>query len=175
MASSRRFLRMIRHRAARVAIGASATRGQGSAGVVARGRDFMARLKLARFGTRDQGTFRRELDRRTRALQRALPRGTGSWGLARKLLCIFLRDCLYTTYLRNAYSLGPAEPFLEIPLDSITARRIREEVPEIPRWPGVKHSDPHLNAAYQAAAALVAKRQGVRRVHLDAFWWGQRP
>ena len=169
-----RFLRIIQRRAARVAVGASATRGRGSSGVVTAARTFLLGLRLARFGTRDQRAFTRGLDAATRRLMAALPKRGASWGLARKLLNIFLRDSLYTTYLRKAYGLGAAERFLEIPLDSITAKHIRQAVPELPRWPRVKHLTPQMSAAYQVAALLAAHRKGVARVHLDAEWWAAR-
>jgi hypothetical protein len=89
-------------------------------------------------------------------------------------LNIFLRDSLYTSYLAKEHGLAAAARFLEIPLDSITAKRIRSAVPELPRWPGVKYLDPHMSAAYQAAALLIARQHGVARVHLDAYWWGAR-
>ena len=69
---------------------------------------------------------------------------------------IFLRDSLYTTYLSKAYALVWAERLLEIPLDSIAATHLRHEVPELPRWRGVKHLDPQVSAAYQTAALLIA-------------------
>jgi hypothetical protein len=103
-----------------------------------------------------------------------LPKRSATWGLARKLVNIFLRDSLYTSYLRRAYRLSLAERLLEIPLDSITAKQIRKRMPQLPRWQGVRHLDPHTSAAYQAAALLIAKREGVARVHLDAYWWGVR-
>ena len=83
-----------------------------------------------------------------------------------------LRDCLYNVYLSRAHGLAAIEQMLEIPLDSITARAIRGEIPELPRWPGVRNLRPDLSAAYQAAALAVAKREGIARVHLDAYWWG---
>lgn len=169
-----RFLKMIQHRTARVAITASATRRQGADGVVRCARDFVVSLKLAPFGTRDQRAFTRQLDAATRRLRACLPRRVATWGLARKLLNIFLRDSLYTSYLAKEHGLAAAERFLEIPLDSITAKRIRKEVPELPRWPGVKHLDPDRSAAYQAAALFIARQHGVARVHLDAYWWGAR-
>ena len=172
--SREEFLEMVQHRAARAAVTAFATRGQGASGVVDSGREFMVHLDLGRFGTRDAEAFRHELDRATQALRRALPEGARSWGLARKLLNIFLRDCLYTIYLHNAYSLGRAEGFFEIPLDSITAKRISEKDLAIPRWPGVKRFDRKLSAAYQEAASLIASQLRLHRVHLDASWWGQR-
>ena len=134
----------------------------------------MHSLNVAQFATRDRVEFQRALDRQTQRLVVVFPRGRGSWGLARKLLNIFLRDCLYTAYLNDAYGLGAAEGLLEIPLDSITANRLRQAKPDLPRWRGVKYLDPQLSAAYQAAATLVAKRERVARVHLDAYWWGAR-
>ena len=169
-----RFLKMVQHRAARVAITASATRGQGASGVVECARDFLVVLNLARFGTSDQRAFRRRLDAATSRIRSCLPKGAASWGLARKLLNIFLRDSLYTSYLAKEHGLTAAERLLEIPLDSITAKRIRRDMPEVPRWPGVKHLDPARSAAYQAAARYIAKQHGVARVHLDAYWWGAR-
>ena len=94
--------------------------------------------------------------------------------MARKLLNIFPRDSLYTGYLSQAYRLSVAERLLEIPLDSITAKQIRKRLPELPRWRGVKYLDPQTSAAYQAAALLIGEREGVARVHLDAYWWGVR-
>ena len=168
------FLKMVQHRAARIAITASATRGQGARGVVDCAREFCVALQLARFGTTDQRAFRRHLDAATNRLHARLPKRAASWGLARKLLNIFLRDCLYTSYLAKAHGLAAAEPLLEIPLDSITAKRIRSKAPELPPWPGVKHVDPDRSAAYQAAALSIARHDGVARVHLDAYWWGVR-
>ncbi len=171
-----RFLKMVQHRAARVAITASATRGQGAAGVVRCARDFLVGLKLARFGTGDQRRFTRQLDAATNGVRACLPKRAASWGLARKLLNIFLRDSLYTSYLAKEHGLAAAEQLLEIPLDSITAKRIRKERPELllPRWPGVRYLDPGKSNAYQAAALIIARKYGVARVHLDAYWWGAR-
>jgi len=134
----------------------------------------MLSVKLGSFATRDRASFERALDGHTRRLIVALPKRGATWGLARKLLNIFLRDSLYTGYLSKAYGLASAEGLLEIPLDSITAKHLRKAAPELPRWRGVRHLDPHVSAAYQAAALLVAKRERTARVHLDAYWWGAR-
>jgi hypothetical protein len=137
-------------------------------------RGFCSRLKLVRFGTADEHVFARRLDSATKQLMECLPRHATNWGLARKLLNIFLRDCLYTSYLAKAHGLAKAEKLLEIPLDSITAKRIYEAVPLLPRWPGVKYLDHATSSAYQAAALAVARDHGVARAHLDAYWWGAR-
>jgi hypothetical protein len=138
------------------------------------GQEFMRGLNLSKFGTANPSGFARQLDRTTLRLQAALPRGARRWGLARKLLNIFLRDALYSVYLSRKSGMTDAEFLLEIPLDSITAKRIRGEHHGLPKWRGVRHLTPDLSAAYQIAAAASAEREGVARVHLDAYWWGAR-
>jgi hypothetical protein len=168
------FLKAVQQRTARVAISASACRGGGSAGVVQAARDATADLDLGRFATRDRAAFARALDAATKKLLRALPRRARAWGLARKLLNIFLRDSLYTGYLRDAHGLQRAERFFEIPLDSITAARLHDLAPKLPRWAGVRCLDPSTSAEYQSVALLAARKKDLARVHLDAFWWGAR-
>src|SRR6266404_909568 len=95
------FLAAIQSRTARVSIGASAARGRGNKGAVKASREFLSTLKLAPFGVKNRRTFETLLNRATIRLVSALPRKAQRWGLARKFLNIFLRDCLYTTYLRD--------------------------------------------------------------------------
>jgi hypothetical protein len=92
------------------------------------------------------------------------------------VLNIFLRDALYNSYLRTPYHLDRAEALLELPLDSITAKRLRHVVgaDQLPRWPGVKHLSPTVSGQYQTAATAVAQQMNVARVHLDAMWWADR-
>jgi hypothetical protein len=109
------FLRTVQSRTARVAIGASTVRGRGNAGTVAASRAFLRSLPLQRFALRNASKFAQALDRTTNDLRARLPRTAQHWGLARKILNIFLRDCLYTTYLAEAYRLQRSERFLELP------------------------------------------------------------
>lgn len=168
------FLKVVQLRAARLAATASSTRGQGAEGVVACAREFLGALSLRDFGTGDERAFARRLELATSDLCECLPKPARNWGLARKLLNIFLRDSLYTGYLATEHRLVEAERLFEVPLDAITAKRIRTEVPALSRWPGVKHLDSATSAAYQEAALHIARRYGVARVHLDAYWWGAR-
>jgi hypothetical protein len=152
--NERAFLRMIQQRAARAAISASATRGQGAAGVVSCGRAFMSGIRLASFGTPDSKVYARRLDRATDQLMSVLPGSAASWGLSRKLLNIFLRDCLYTTFLAKAHGLHAAESLLEIPLDSITAASIRALVPDqvgAPTRRGARRAGPARRRACRQA------------------------
>jgi hypothetical protein len=162
-------------RAARTALGPSSMRGAGSAGVVAAGRPVLRELQLGTFATSRARRFRAALDQATERLLRSFPRRARRWGLARKGLNIFLRDCLYTVYLRDAYGLGLAESLYELPLDSITGRALFSAARgELPRWTAVRRLRPAVSDRYQAFAAGLSRERGFARVHLDAFWWGQR-
>jgi hypothetical protein len=168
------FLVAMQRRTARCAIGPSTLRGQGAPGAVAAARLYLEALPLRPFGARRATVFRQRLDAATAELQARMPRGARRWGTARKALNIFLRDALYSAYLRDAYRLAPAEPLLELPLDSITARYLALHSPRraLPRWPGVRNLTPETSDAFQAAARRVAAARGVAVVHLDAYWWG---
>jgi len=91
--------------------------------------------------------------------------------MARKVLNIFLRDCYYTSFLAKEYRLGRAAHLFELPLDSITVRKLREAVQGLPRWDGVKHLTPTLNRQLQEGADEAARELRIARVHLDALWW----
>ena len=166
------FERIVRSRAARIAVGPSTVRGRGNKGTVAAARNHLRTLDLRPFGTPSAEAFAEALNEATNRLRRALPPSAQHWGVARKVLNIFLRDCLYTTYL-NHFALKDAEPLFELPLDSITADELKKAVGRgaLPSWPGVKRITPELNALFQAAALRIAGTQGIHRVHLDALWW----
>lgn len=162
-------------RAARSALGPSSMRGAGNKGVVEAGRAFLRELNLARFATSDQSHFELELDSATDGLLRSFPRPARHWGLARKGINIFLRDCLYTVYLRDANGLDAGEPYFEIPLDSLTGNALCQAVPHrLPRWKTVRGLTRPVSDEFQQVASELAQKQHIARVHLDAIWWGQR-
>ena len=117
---------IIQAHVARCAITPSAARRQGAAGVVQAARSFLAQLDLQLFGNPNPGLFSKALEAETGRLGSSLPKLARSWGLSRKLLNIFLRDALYNRHLSAHYGLGSTEHLLELPLDSITGRWLRE-------------------------------------------------
>ena len=166
------FLAAMQSRVARVAVGASTVRGRGHTGAVAAARDFFRELNLKEFvGTRTE--FEQSLDRATRRLLRKLPKGARAWGISRKLLNIFLRDCLYSAHLASHFKLSQVEDAMEIPLDALTAKGLQKRVGrgKLPAWPGVKHVERSLSVKYQQAAADEAAKSRIARVHLDAVLW----
>lgn len=166
-------LRAFQSQVARISVGASTVRGRGNAGVVAASRAYLRQLDLRVFGQPTKDRFSNHLDAATIGLRDSLPRGARHWGLARKVMNIFLRDCLYTTYLDAAFGLRRNEAYLELPLDSITAVQLKRAVGRgrLPAWPGVKHLTEPLSARFQDAASVEATRRGIPRIHLDAIWW----
>ncbi len=161
-------------RAARGALAASAARSAGAKGAVRAGRAFLCEVDLGTFGTPDREQFRAILDETTVALELAFPEKMRHWGSARKALNVFLRDCLSSAYLRDAYLLEGAEPLYEVPLDSITGAMLHQlSGGTLPHWGTVKDLTHDVSDAFQDVAAQVAKERGVARVHLDALWWGQ--
>ena len=162
----------LRARIARVAVGPSTVR-HCPAGTAEAARRFLRHVDLSRFAAGDGEQFRTELDLVTSDLQAVLPGDARQWGLARKILNMFLRDCVYNAHLRAAYALGRGERHCEVPLDSTVVRRLAasESGRALPAWPGISGLGPDVSDEYQAVAARVAALLRVRRVHLDAFWW----
>jgi hypothetical protein len=169
----REFIHTIQSRAARIAVGPSAVRGRGHKGVSKAARDYLRTVRLARFGTIKKKSFLRALDDETEGLRLALPKKAQKWGLARKILNIFLRDCAYTSYLADEFNLLGAERYFEIPLDSITAGALKKSAGrgKLPRWPGVVNVTQEISSIFQNAAQNEADQFGVARLHLDALWW----
>lgn len=168
-------LHALQARAARASLGPSSMRGAGNRGVVEAGRQFLCGADLGPFGTSNPAKFRRALDSSTQGLMESFPRAARHWGLARKGLNIFLRECLYTVYLREAYRLDRAESYFEVPLDSLSGRALWEgSQRSLPRWATVRGLTPALSDEFQRVASDLARKRRIARVHLDALWWGQR-
>ena len=161
-------------RAARVAVGASVVR-KSPAGTVRSGRAYLRSVLLEHFSTDDADEFVTVLDKETKQLQRALPKGARNWGLARKVLNIFVRDAVCNAHLRREFKLDRCEHLCELPLDSVVIGCLGDEVGRetLPKWTGVNDLKPAANAKFQEAARLAAKARGVDRLHLDSFWWSQ--
>jgi hypothetical protein len=169
------FLTAVQARAARISVSASATRKQGG-GIIEPARAFFTKLDLSRFAVSEESEFHQTLNEATESLRCLFPNPAESWGISRKLTNIFIRDALYTSFLRDEFGLAASESLMEVPLDSISAGRIFKGAKsgELPKWPGVKRNDAEINRAYQAVAERISVDARVARVHLDTWWWGDR-
>ena len=88
---------------------------------------------------------------------------------------LFLRDCLYHSYLSRQSKLARIGSWLEIPLDSQAAAGVVASTKSgLPLWPGIKHLTPDVSRLYQDAARRIAARKGTYRIHLDLEWWRPR-
>jgi hypothetical protein len=163
----------LRERQASTSIGASTARGMGPGGTIAVARGFLMGLDLLRFKRRTLEEFVEELDAATSELQATLPKGARNWGSARKFLNIFLRGCCYNKYLFAHYGLQKIEPWLEVPIDSYTAKRLKglTRRGHLPRWRGVIHLTPSDSSEFQEFAWIPAALDRVNRVDLDVKYW----
>ena len=168
------FLEALQSKTARTTITSSSMRGPGCGAAIRVARAFTRELSLERFSSRSRIGFARELDAATGELFDAMPRGVRAWGLARKGLNIFLRECLYTSFLRDAYRLQRSENYLELPLDSLTGTALKKIDASLPRWDSVRRLTPEISARFQQVARWEGKRRRLAAVHLDVFWWGHR-
>jgi hypothetical protein len=134
----------------------------------------LAAWDLGSFSRTKPEDFPQLLDQVTCELKESLPEGSQSWGLSQKLINIFFRDSLYNKYLNTNYKISQYEKVLEIPLDSITAKNLKKSCEGLPAWKGVRNLEPGDSRCFQGAAEKIAKSNGLSRVHLDTFWWGQR-
>lgn len=174
--SPQNFIRQMQDYTAQVSVGASTVRGQRTPGLVTRCRQLLKEIDLRDFAVATSTAFEKRLDSATVDFRRALPGSSRHWGIARKVLNIFLRNALYNTYLREHYSLQSIESLLEIPLDSISAKGLKKQSTpkKLPRWKGVKHLTPADHATFQAQASAIAAERSLARVHLDVFLWVDR-
>ena len=167
------FLRLIQEFTAVEAVGTSAVRGQ-PAGTLKAVQKYCSRLRLDRLADMDGDEYARWLNVRTRVLRRRLPSRRKPWGIARKALNLFMRSCLYNTYLSREFHLVRIQRWMEIPLDGAVARGLRKHAGrgELPPWPSLKRLGPDDSAQFQDFATQYARELGLpARVFLDNYLW----
>lgn len=173
--TKKQLLGMIQQFAAIEAIGTSAVRGQ-PAGTKKAIQRVLSRTKLSRMPRRNRVLFERWLDRQTERIRHRPPSRAKPWGVARKALNLFLRDCLYNHYLRTSYGLTSVERWLEVPLDGVVGRALRRKAKAqgvaLPQWPGLKRITAEAGDQFQAFAEEFADCVDLpARVFLDNYLW----
>lgn len=160
-------------RAAKGSVGPSTARGMGPPGTIAAAKNFLMNFNLQKIKTGSEKSFRSSLDKSTALLQYSLPKGARYWGSSRKFLNIYLRNCLYNRYICEEYGLKQLESWLEVPLDSHVGKGLLLEKhgANLPRWKTVIGLTGEVSRQYQDVAQVVAKENGVARVHLDLLYW----
>ena len=166
-------LRRLRWRTAELSVGPSTVRGAGARGVVRAARKALKLVRLRRFATGSRTEFLAALETETKRIRRVLPRGTRHWGIARKVVNIFLRQAAHNVYLSARFGLRRVERWLELPLDSHVAAGIYRARPtlELPRWRTIKGLTPDDSELFQAAGRKIARDKRVIPIHLEYLWW----
>lgn len=159
---------------AKIAPAGPALRNQGAKGMAKAAQAFFRTLDLASIPSAEQSEFAQWLDEKSEALCVRFPRGGRHWGAARKVMNLFLRHACYNVFVRKMYGLHGIEPWLEVPLDSIVAAKLRHKAGhgKLPHWPGLKKLDKVVSREYQSCAAQWANELSIARVHLDPLLWG---
>lgn len=169
------FIAAMRARLARISAGTTATRGNGP-GVCYAARTHLKDIDLTHFVVGSRKLFGKRLTQATENLRLSLPKKAQTFGLARKLLNIYLREATYNHHLRTRYGLDAIEPWLEVPLDKWTGKELQKEF-GAPQWTKIRDLSPETSKEYQQIATREAEKRalGLPPVHLDVFYWGNRP
>lgn len=173
------FLDQMRKHVAYVSVGPSTVRGQRTPGLVTSLRELLADVDLAQLATCGSTDFPNFLDGETERIERRMLAAARYWGIARKVLNIFLRAATYNHFLRDQFSLDRVESCLELPMDSLTANGLKARsqkhlLGRLPRWKGVRHLTPAANHQFQERATRIAELEKTLRVHLDIYLWLER-
>jgi len=168
--------RMQKH-VAGVSANSSSMRKAGAKGAVSAARKFLARLRLDQFTPEN---FDERRDTETEALRRALPRRARHWGLARKVLNIFLRDACYNRFLFAHFRLSQIEELLETPLDGNAHDGLREfskatAKNRLPKWPRLRGEKQDYDKHRARAIEFARERcKGFAPIHADLLLWRAR-
>ncbi|MCX5649294.1 MAG: hypothetical protein NTX40_09415 [Planctomycetota bacterium] len=175
--SNKEFLSAVQEFMAIQAVTVSTVRGLRK-GTLKKIHAYLGRLRLGRLVGMNGAEYVRWLDAKTRDLQRKLRGRNKRWGLARKSMNLFMRQCLYNTYLSRRFRLARFQKQMEIPLDSRVARELgkdaRKRKLKLPPWPGLigLDEDGETSRKFQDYAKDLAPRKGLpARVFLDNYLW----
>jgi hypothetical protein len=176
------FYTLIHRRLAQVAIGASAIRNQGAAGLVNILREYFERnIQLTDFfnAFKSDEIYRHFLDCHTDNILLQFPQSAQSWGAARKGLNLFLREVIYSRFFAHKFDIP--ENFshfnnfikaMEVPLDREVANGlIRDGDGTLPKWKNIKSLDSSINQLFQEQALVIAIGENIARVNLDLKYW----
>jgi hypothetical protein len=167
-------LRKFQNRVANFSVGASTMRGQPE-GTIATARKYLQlSIDLRDFSdvvSEDQ--FRNILDGHTEKMRKRFE--SKSWGMARKVLNIFLFQAAEHIVLNRNYTLDKIIKYLELPLDNKNAKKVKEfargKGKNLP-WKNIKSLDPETSKLFQEYARQQAYKEcNCERCYLEVYWW----
>lgn len=170
---NKEFLKLMQKRVAEAVIGSSTLRNQGTPGVIQTARNYLKKIDISTFITKDEVKFQKKLNSKTNILKNKFDKKAQNWGAARKVMNLFLRDSFYNWYLCTEYRLDKIEKWLEVPLDKDVANGLRKvrEGKSLSRWESIKKLILRASKKYQKIAKEYGDGKGIARVHLDLLFW----
>jgi len=163
---------LIQKRIANTAVGTSTVRGQPK-GTVTIARKNLQLINLKDFSCSSEDQFRKVLDVYTEKLKNDLP--SKSWGIARKVLNIFLFQAAHDVFLNRNYSLEGIIAFLEVPLDNPNAKKLKRIAKSKGKsldWKNIYSLSPETSNEFQEYAKKYASQKyNCESCDLDIYWW----
>ena len=163
-----RFISELQVHQTRISIAASTVRSQGKGNVSLARQFFANEFEIGKLRAPSERAYLSRLDAATEALRGRLSGKGKTFGLARKLLNIYIRDCVYSRILCAHYRLEQIEPFLEVPLDGIVGGALvkaacdRGQLRRLPRWRTIKGLTREDSETYRPSRASLRRRRGSR-------------
>ena len=164
---------LFQKRIANISVGSSTVRGQPKR-TVKIAREYLKSINLRDFSRiNNEEEFNHLLDVHTNKLREELP--SKSWGIARKILNLFLFQTSHDIFLNRRYSLDKLIPYLEVPLDNPNAKKLKifaglDGVKL--EWKNIYSLEPEISAKFQKYAKNYAiKTYQCERCYLDIYWW----
>ena len=156
-------INLIQKRIANISVGSSTVRGQPKGTV-----------KIQEFSNmKEDNRFQNLLDNHTLLLKEKLP--SKSWGIARKVLNIFMFQASRDILLNRKYSLDGIISYLELPLDNPNAKRLVKFAKSKDirlNWRNIYSLDAETNKQFQVFAKHYAHDTfQCDRCYLDVYWW----
>lgn len=173
-------IELVQKRIANISVGASTVRGQpkGTKGIAI---DYLQSVNLKDFSdVTGEAHFKNLLDKRTNELKDKLPSSPrGRWGIARKVLNIFLFQAVHDILLNRNYTFDKIITYLEVPLDNKNAKKLKKFAKERGinlDWKNIHSLDPETNMRFQEYAKQCARlpEYDCERCYLDVYWWRER-
>lgn len=164
---------IVQKRIVNISVGTSTVRGQPE-GTVITARKYLQYVNLKDFSEIiNEDGFKGLLDKHTQLLKERLP--SKSWGIARKVMNIFLFQATHDIILNRNYTLDKIIPYLELPLDNPNAKRLKKFAKSegiTLEWRNIYSLQPEVSITFQNYAKQYAQEKyNCERCYLDVYWW----
>jgi hypothetical protein len=153
-----------RERISKTCIGSNSTRGnlkEGGLNIIRQNLHRIVKLDdLVRSGSEEK--FKSLLDSYTSKLKQKLgnPVKHEHWGLCRKAINLYLRDCYYNKIINEHFKLDKIAAYLETPIDSLAMKSLWKYTTSVKKST-IKRLNKITHQEWQKAATLLSKANGL--------------